>query len=176
MPQMQYVVKARDDAGNLFEKTYPHTAPASLFGSAPDKQESKLFLHKLCTVYHKRILEAKPFRCVVCGEKAEDLVHQPYLYLHAAEPAVIDMPTPICEKPPCQTVARQQMQEMLRQVEDATQQDIADREIVSCATCGKTDSLQRCNNCKVTAYCSRECQKSHWKQHKPACQQAAAAR
>jgi hypothetical protein len=38
-----------------------------------------------------------------------------------------------------------------------------------CAWCGATDPMA-CSRCKTTAYCSRKCQKLHWKQHKPTCQ------
>jgi len=45
----------------------------------------------------------------------------------------------------------------------------------SCENCDKTAQgveppLQQCSDCMVVAYCSRECQKSHWKnQHKHDC-------
>jgi len=34
----------------------------------------------------------------------------------------------------------------------------------------------KCSGCRVARYCCRECQKQHWKQHKPVCQALAAAR
>jgi len=43
-----------------------------------------------------------------------------------------------------------------------------------CAQCDKTKSdsgnnLKCCAKCKTTKYCSRECQKAHWKKHKKDC-------
>ncbi|WEW54634.1 hypothetical protein PRK78_000054 [Emydomyces testavorans] len=42
-----------------------------------------------------------------------------------------------------------------------------------CATCGFTPSLdqglQRCGRCKRISYCSRDCQKADWRQHKVRC-------
>jgi hypothetical protein len=32
-----------------------------------------------------------------------------------------------------------------------------------------------CGGCRVARYCSRDCQRQHWKQHKPVCQALAAA-
>ncbi|CAK5266832.1 unnamed protein product [Mycena citricolor] len=40
-----------------------------------------------------------------------------------------------------------------------------------CENClmGSRD-LRRCGGCNITRYCSRECQKSHWKEHKSYCE------
>lgn len=39
-----------------------------------------------------------------------------------------------------------------------------------CAYCNKSDTkLLRCGRCKTTYYCSKECQKPHWKKHKKVC-------
>jgi len=42
-----------------------------------------------------------------------------------------------------------------------------------CTKCGKVDEshmkCMRCSRCKVTTYCSRECQVADWKRHKPTC-------
>nr|GAT58485.1 predicted protein [Mycena chlorophos] len=42
----------------------------------------------------------------------------------------------------------------------------------ACVFCRKTGvPLRQCAGCKVAEYCSKECQKANWKQHKPHCQQ-----
>lgn len=42
-----------------------------------------------------------------------------------------------------------------------------------CGQCGtqedKRGDLKTCSKCQVTAYCSRACQKAHWKKHKRDC-------
>jgi hypothetical protein len=46
-----------------------------------------------------------------------------------------------------------------------------------CAVCAKTSEdtkLMKCSRCNVVFYCSKECQKSHWRAHKPDCVEAAA--
>ena len=48
-----------------------------------------------------------------------------------------------------------------------------------CARCGKRAEggakLKRCTACKQTFYCNVECQRRHWKSHKPLCRQAQAS-
>ena len=47
----------------------------------------------------------------------------------------------------------------------------------SCAYCGTHENndtkLKTCNACKMVRYCSRDCQVSHWPQHKEACKKHA---
>eukprot|EP00978_Attheya_sp_CCMP212_P010272 scaffold24741_cov53-Attheya_sp.AAC.1 len=44
-------------------------------------------------------------------------------------------------------------------------------DMYTCVYCGITSSekLRMCSRCKTISYCSRECQKSHWKVHKKEC-------
>ena len=38
-----------------------------------------------------------------------------------------------------------------------------------CSGCGAFAQVKRCGRCRSACYCSVECQRKHWKQHKPVC-------
>jgi splicing suppressor protein 51 len=45
-----------------------------------------------------------------------------------------------------------------------------DSQARSCASCTKTDAhLLLCSGCRLVSYCNKNCQKAHWKTHKPSC-------
>ena len=52
-------------------------------------------------------------------------------------------------------------------------------DLFTCFLCGKegrSPPLRRCSQCEIAYYCSKTCQKGHWKQHKAACIAAVAAK
>ncbi|KAI0056700.1 hypothetical protein BV25DRAFT_1903059 [Artomyces pyxidatus] len=51
------------------------------------------------------------------------------------------------------------------------------RDIIKCAGClpESAPPLRRCGGCRVTLYCTRECQKAHWREHRGECQQVSGA-
>jgi tetratricopeptide (TPR) repeat protein len=47
------------------------------------------------------------------------------------------------------------------------------RDCIECdASCGKTNPQKRCSRCQFVYYCSAECQKRHWPEHKSDCKTA----
>ena len=40
---------------------------------------------------------------------------------------------------------------------------------MQCDACGKPDATNKCSRCKKARYCSKECQKKAWRDHKPSC-------
>jgi hypothetical protein len=38
-----------------------------------------------------------------------------------------------------------------------------------CSACGSAADLKKCSRCCLAAYCGRDCQRNHWKEHKHAC-------
>ncbi|KAJ7604686.1 hypothetical protein DFH06DRAFT_1113421 [Mycena polygramma] len=54
----------------------------------------------------------------------------------------------------------------------------AQRQVKACKTCGAREpviKLMQCNNCKYIFYCSKQCQRAHWKAHKVECRERVAA-
>ena len=52
-------------------------------------------------------------------------------------------------------------------------------DLFTCFHCGKegrSPPLRRCSQCEIAYYCSKTCQRGHWKRHKAACIAAVAAR
>ena len=45
-----------------------------------------------------------------------------------------------------------------------------------CQTEGPSPPLRKCTQCEVAYYCGKECQRGHWKKHKPVCIAAVAAK
>ena len=43
-----------------------------------------------------------------------------------------------------------------------------------CAQCGKADAKKRCSQCKCVFYCSADCQRAAWPDHKTACMEVVA--
>ena len=46
----------------------------------------------------------------------------------------------------------------------------------NCQTEGRSPPLRKCMQCEVAYYCSKTCQRGHWKVHKTACIAAVAAK
>ena len=165
MVRATYMVKARDPAGHLFEQSYQVNAPASL---GTRSIESVNFLQTLSGSHCKRILQAAPFQCAICGKKAGSLVMQPSVS-QAAVSVIHDQPVPVCGSAPCDQEARQNLQTMVQEMEKELGGDISNREAHLCAKCGKAGAKSYCSRCQVTSYCSRACRKDHWSMHKKIC-------
>ena len=45
-----------------------------------------------------------------------------------------------------------------------------------CQKEGRSPPLRKCTQCELAFYCSKECQRGHWKVHKAACVAAVAAK
>lgn len=71
----------------------------------------------------------------------------------------------------------EQVKEEMKALVDLYASDVYDDFLgdPKCASCGDA-AQQRCSKCKSEWYCSRECQLTRWKDHKPICKVASEAR
>ena len=51
------------------------------------------------------------------------------------------------------------------------QQAKSEGQIFKCCYCGQSGAKKGCAKCRIAYYCSRKCQKSHWKSHKKVCKE-----
>ena len=103
METVKYIVKARDNKGHEFIKTFLHRMTKAQMTAAPP--EGLAVLQKMIQQYQDEVLSAVPFCCVVCGRAADALFHMPTAHLQGADPVVFDIPTPYCGSSACEDFA-----------------------------------------------------------------------
>ena len=188
MSTIKYTVKARDNAGHEFVHTFRHHLDPRMTSSNP--REGLAFCQEIVEEYKGCILNAVPFRCVVCEQPAEATFYVPTAHLQGADPTLFDVPLPYCGSTACEKVC------MLRAKKTASQlgqggagscgcprlefcphqqtdlRQLANMKLGVCVICGDS-KVKMCAGCKVIPYCGRDCQKRHWHVHKAVCKQAA---
>lgn len=129
--------------------------PVNCRGSSASEEDKLAFLKTFIHRCESEVMLVSKKRCQACGKKAEKLVCRPGLYDRDLQTFGMDYPKPVCQKPRCDLIIRQQMQA-------ATQQKgMLDLELFVCMHCGKDAGLAKCSRCRLAAYCSKECQQQH---------------
>ncbi|KAJ6519618.1 hypothetical protein C8R45DRAFT_952114 [Mycena sanguinolenta] len=123
--------------------------------------------------------------CAHCGKPARDMQLDVMSYLHLPEPMLKIYVTQLCENKdgPCDRAAKAESN-VWREIAghppnppNSTRNiNPADQPLSrSCANCLRDPfeppemSLKRCSGCKLTRYCSVECQKADYRRHKGVC-------
>ncbi|KAF1850198.1 uncharacterized protein K460DRAFT_361025 [Cucurbitaria berberidis CBS 394.84] len=71
--------------------------------------------------------------------------------------------------PPISAINRAEMFNTLRPMASTESMNMA-LSSKPCSTCSGQPARRRCSRCKSAYYCDRNCQKSHWKTHRNACE------
>ena len=167
MTEWLYIAEVENEAGNLVHYNTMVPVPVNCRGSSASEEDKLAFLKTFIHRCESEVMLVSKKRCQACGKKAEKLVCRPGLYDRDLQTFGMDYPKPVCQKPRCDLIIRQQMQA-------ATQQKgMLDLELFVCMHCGKDAGLAKCSRCRLAAYCSKECQQQHWPQHKSACKHLA---
>lgn len=162
-----YEATVDDSAGHRIKEIFTHSLPAHLVGPQRQQEDDTRQVQRMIREHTKDLVQRAPFKCVICQMRATRLVHHAACYLSRQPPLVVDIPQPICQKESCDIAAKQQWQQTMLELEKEVQGPI--QQSFACQHCGQSAGLQKCSRCLVAAYCSRDCQRAHWRQHKPAC-------
>ena len=174
MEVVKYIVKARDNSGHEFIKTFLH--PVSQPRKTLVPPEGIAVLQQMTVQYEDEVLSAAPFCCVGCGRAASSLVHMPTAHTMGADPVVFDIPLPYCGSSACGDVGMARAKAASKCLGHGTQHNrfagsergppvyknlnhLAQVEITACVICGDSVNLKKCSRCRIIPYCSPYCQK-----------------
>jgi hypothetical protein len=133
--------------------------------------------------FNRQVIAAGPWLCSCreqCSARATGTVLTPMAYLHNDPPFIFDCNAiPKCRDPLCEIAGKQDTKRFLtaasKEIGAAGTQDrsLYSAKMRLCACCGALDApdraLRKCTRCEVVYYCDKDCQKTHWKQHKQRC-------
>ncbi|KAJ7169677.1 hypothetical protein C8R46DRAFT_205326 [Mycena filopes] len=125
------------------------------------------------------------WRCSECGKPARDMQFDIMSWLHLAEPKLIVYVHQLCENKdgPCDRAAKAESDVWRRDAGFPANSPNSSRSINpveqplsrSCVKCERDPleapemKLKRCSRCKLTRYCSVQCQKDDYSRHKKIC-------
>ena len=171
---LQYNLRLHDQ-GRAISRWFDVPAPRSLiFEAVPDNEAQRQF-RALFVAHWPSLLEAEgPFHCVACGKPAKAYTD----YNLRLPGGIIDTVSAICCRGACESKAQllrmKAVDNHIRTVQhssgsDARAPEAQFRWSSACIVCDRTDGTKQCGRCKLTSYCSRNCQKADWPRHKAVC-------
>jgi hypothetical protein len=94
--EIKYCVLLSDDDHNQAFH-FVHRVPEALQQEMSNVSVLVDFMNDLTREHHQELVEAYPWKCVICQQPATSLIHQPQSYIHEKkDPSIMDHPSPIC--------------------------------------------------------------------------------
>lgn len=169
----RYYVEALGSGGLCFEYTYYHVAPAFFLARKPTNQEKLELVDVLRAKYNPVTLSAHRFGCVRCGRPANGFLDYPtYALLYGSTAfAVNNVLVAVCQASECHATGYALLEVIKTRKARSFGLSSVGPEMLNCQSCFKLQErrYQRCERCRGPSYCSVDCQKTNWRQHKPFC-------
>lgn len=174
----------------LSNNSFTHNIPTTLIEntkadpSAHDQQYMNTYVSfiKPILMEHMSVaFAASQSECCICNSPATSPSMTPMSWLHCPDPFISIMVCPICSKPSCDTLTRQNIQQMMAKMAGSGKVPGADREnkkeqvigeIMPCKVCKTLEKTIKCARCKVAFYCGKEHQVEDSPRHKRECEKA----
>lgn len=98
-----YQPKVTEWNGQATPFTYEHMVDDETFERAKGNPPgASLLASAIAMEHYDELMSAKAWRCCNCGGKATRLFLHPIAYLQLAQPAIADMPGPVCPSKTCE--------------------------------------------------------------------------
>lgn len=167
----------------LFMKTKIHQSsifwahnPSSSWSDTPSSARSSYRSAFIMDTNRKEMwpymLQLGPFKCggkPGCTRPPIGFCGSPMAYIHLNPPFIHDcFAIPVCNDMECDLIVKQNTETMMGQ-------KLSNKRNRICADCGTIEEIGQqqqmmaCARCKVTYYCSKDCQRRHWPEHKKTC-------
>ena len=167
--------KIRDKMENCLEQSIQLAVPKTKLANGDDLRTIFFMIANM----ERQSIMANNFVCSAhdynCNEKAISCVSTPSFYAAQGESPsrIMDvLCAPICGKPACEAEAKRQT-EMLIKSTSKMFPGFRDGQRRLCGNCKKMsmqkNEFKKCSKCMIAFYCTKDCQRARWQEHKKIC-------
>ncbi|KDQ21035.1 hypothetical protein BOTBODRAFT_142402 [Botryobasidium botryosum FD-172 SS1] len=156
------------DSISLF---YEQRGETKFFLEDPARNRSiKIVVDRVLAISEKIPLLEVRYKCGTVEDDDEEgvkLIHDPGM--HTLMVKLLELNSTHLPEPKQGPKENEPMSSFLLPIGPLTMKDIGSlTKDVGCIVCGRT-VVSKCSSCQTVSYCGKECQRTDWKRHKPAC-------